>query len=433
MAQVYGQAEVVLCSVSTNNANQSFLGNPITSNRRAVSPFVVSIDGYSEKATKIRLRCYPVSNGSDPWDSEPLDTRGWTFQERYLGTRCVRYDRYQITWECATDTVGEIFPQWAVVEGSQLRRDNALKVTDWRQVISEYSGRSFTHSSDRLPAISGMAERFSRQLHCRYLAGLWQESLLLNLGWFAPVSTGLRWKESVDTTYSVAGAPSWSWASYSRKALYEFAQDEPEPDAKAKIVDVHCNPSTQNPLGTVDTDSDLSIQGPCLDLELELFVIYREGSDSESRVTIDSENIAPGQRAMTDTNDRDWRLTCSKTPAISELNYLIFTDDPLEIQHVHISPPDTAETPDIAGTISSWQRVRSNRAEGLVEGTKAQVKLLFTLYDTNRWLHGLLLTPDPDMPSKFRRIGIAKCLFKYGGIDVATCLALCTTETVTIR
>jgi hypothetical protein len=61
-----------------------------------------------------------------------------------------------------------------------------------------------TRPSDRLPAISGIAQRFGSGLSDEYVAGIWRNTLPF----------GLLWRPSGTATTSAEDcAPSWSWAS----------------------------------------------------------------------------------------------------------------------------------------------------------------------------------------------------------------------------
>src|ERR1700749_3560270 len=52
-----------------------------------------------------------------------------------------------------------------------------------RDLLKRYTKRTLTLSTDRLPAISGVAMRFSRILADQYCAGLWKSTLCTELLW----------------------------------------------------------------------------------------------------------------------------------------------------------------------------------------------------------------------------------------------------------
>ncbi len=86
---------------------------------------------------------------------------------------------------------------------------------EWFQIVEEYSGRQLTRQNDKLVALSGIATRIQQDSGYHYLAGLWRESLLLDLLWHIdphenPMPPHPRAKEYM--------APTWSWASIPGRA-----------------------------------------------------------------------------------------------------------------------------------------------------------------------------------------------------------------------
>lgn len=78
--------------------------------------------------------------------------------------------------------------------------------TAWAKVVEKYTGRGLAQSSDKLPALSGIATRFQNSTNDVYCAGLWMSSLLKGLKWIvAPPPHQCR--------PSIYRAPTWSWAS----------------------------------------------------------------------------------------------------------------------------------------------------------------------------------------------------------------------------
>jgi hypothetical protein len=54
----------------------------------------------------------------------------------------------------------------------------------WQCIVADYSARFLTKSSDKLPAIAGLAQAFATFHHLKsedHLAGLWKENLLDDL------------------------------------------------------------------------------------------------------------------------------------------------------------------------------------------------------------------------------------------------------------
>jgi hypothetical protein len=86
----------------------------------------------------------------------------------------------------------------------------------WYDLVELYSARSLTVSSDKLPAISGIARLMHRGFRCEYGAGLWKEDLPKGLCWYVEADITHSTddlNESIVTTQQNNHAPSWSWAS----------------------------------------------------------------------------------------------------------------------------------------------------------------------------------------------------------------------------
>ncbi|KAG6368443.1 hypothetical protein INS49_002650 [Diaporthe citri] len=81
--------------------------------------------------------------------------------------------------------------------------------TDWNMLTKYYASRELTVPNDNLVALSGLANNMKARLQQlrpgphRYLAGLWEETLIDTLVWNvrAPARRALKYR-----------APSWSWA-----------------------------------------------------------------------------------------------------------------------------------------------------------------------------------------------------------------------------
>lgn len=167
----------------------------------------------------------------ESFEEGPVVRRGWIIQERLLAPRVLHFGRKQLFWECNSLAGCESRPhglRWTTSPGwnpssphiwkrlldetSRLEGCGPVQqaFVDWNQVVTNYSGCQVTVASDRLVALSGLANDMKRKLRglgCEmtsYLAGLWAVNLPLSLAWFTSVPS------SRPSQYR---APSWSWAS----------------------------------------------------------------------------------------------------------------------------------------------------------------------------------------------------------------------------
>lgn len=215
----------------------------------------------------------------------PLLTRAWCFQERLLATRILHFAKEEAMFDCLTCIDCEcgvlssheddplIPPRRIIrtghkyVEGTRslssseatyarmLARINKTPIDTskeeflqhhelWRDLIVQYSQKQITHRTDGLPAIAGLATKWSNDLTGRYLAGLWEKDLLNHLRWYpCEEDTGL------EVQYI---APSWSWLSVHRGVTWGLNDfEDPEYFVDVDYTRTACHPSGLNPYGEI--------------------------------------------------------------------------------------------------------------------------------------------------------------------------------------
>ena len=161
------------------------------------------------------------------WDRQVSNTvlhrRGWVFQERLLAPRVLHFTEKQIFWECFNDRKCEGFPSILPLHNQRRLKDFELlfgakapkKTPDtvlsifafdmWAHFIREYTMCALTRSTDKLIALSGLAQLFQEATGDEYVAGMWMSRLPSFLGWYV--------NRPASKSSSEYCAPSWSWAS----------------------------------------------------------------------------------------------------------------------------------------------------------------------------------------------------------------------------
>lgn len=205
----------------------------------------------------------------------PLHSRAWVYQERALAPRILHFACAELFWECNHKRASETFPDGlpkeyvlpkhkslldayllqmkvippspreALVDATSLGRflgtfiyeDENSPLDWWTQIVEDYSSTRLTYATDKLVAISALAETFAHNFkdkylglfagqpvehfptNLTYLAGLWSDQLLEQLLWNV--------KSHVFTTVlgpSPYIAPSWSWASVTSPIDYSHVR-----------------------------------------------------------------------------------------------------------------------------------------------------------------------------------------------------------------
>lgn len=143
--------------------------------------------------------------------------------------------------------------------GSRL---DVINIHVWAQIVHIYGLRDLSHSTDCLPALSGLASFYL----CRaepdeeYLAGLWRNDFAFCLGW----QVGMLGRMP-----PASRAPSWSWASVDAEIKYTGRYGWKVHGDWAKIVtrDVCCKLKGINLFGEV-VDGFAVVLGPVVHLNM---------------------------------------------------------------------------------------------------------------------------------------------------------------------
>lgn len=165
-----------------------------------------------------------------PW-KEPLHQRAWVLQERLLSRRAIIFPSGGgLIWQCneGKQVDGRIYASDLSDEGLEplishtSQQPYPPQIDDsWRAIIEDYSGRQMTDSTDKLIAISALAEHYHECYGSTlgaYCAGLWHKFLLRDLNW-------VHFEDSLMTRPIFYRAPTWSWAAVDGKLRAEVFED----------------------------------------------------------------------------------------------------------------------------------------------------------------------------------------------------------------
>jgi hypothetical protein len=204
-------------------------------------------------------------------DAEPLSERGWCFQERVLSRRILHFATDQMYYECMDGFRGEeglyLPNRYYSVHGSADSYPHRQRIPttnrdldQWYGFLWGYGSRKLTKGSDKLPALSGIAEVFSQRLGDRYVAGLWRNSIVEGLLW-----QGIQIQKAPEYR-----APSWSWVSVDGiPATGLYGRWEP----LATVIDLNVELEGENPYG--------GVKSGWIKLEAPLLPLFLAGNEEE--------------------------------------------------------------------------------------------------------------------------------------------------------
>jgi hypothetical protein len=274
MGSVYGNAYLVLAATAAADGDIGCIfPRPISQEVRAAGHIILA-------------RICPWKGGHqvfiNPHEGPrpPLFNRAWAYQERLLATRILHFCAKEVIWECKAATWCECkdgaweLESWrtgtttkgAITQLNQNKTDAYKAMQAWDQVLEAFSCCALTHDSDRLPALSSLAEQFAASAKLgRYVAGLWEEFLIEGLQWQVAY-TPSQAQQKFTRRPSTYCAPSWSWASVVSAVIalpswYPERQENFGHIVHAKVIGIDyvlSNPKA--PFGAV-MSAELSIRG----------------------------------------------------------------------------------------------------------------------------------------------------------------------------
>jgi hypothetical protein len=166
--------------------------------------------------------------GRKPLRESCLERRVWCYQEDLLSPRKLYYCRDQLYWYCdhvaasedqllhpTKDHYGDHPLKFFGLSLDPHTPNYAAQMSRfWYLALigTGYRAQGATHERDRLIAVSGLAKRIGAATKSRYLAGLWEASVIDGLLW--RVASQTSWDTKTDV------APSWSWASQQGDFIY---------------------------------------------------------------------------------------------------------------------------------------------------------------------------------------------------------------------
>ncbi len=185
MADIYANSTVTLAATMAASDLHGFTSR--------------SPESHISRALKYRSENGSTHDDSDAQDLThghgatlfPLLTRGWVLQERLLSPRVLHFTPDELIWECMESTTCECgcirslwTPGWVpfnkdlLYEPILAEKSKAELTANWHRIVEQYSRLDLSFSRDRLPAISGAANRISPYKGCEYYCGLWATSFV---------------------------------------------------------------------------------------------------------------------------------------------------------------------------------------------------------------------------------------------------------------
>jgi hypothetical protein len=320
MANIYASAYVVLSATATEDCKDGFLG-------RRMQPLDIqygqSDQGYSAVCAR-QIDSHECRQGAiRPYHA--LFQRGWCMQERFLACRTIHFLSDELLFECpegrdcecgdATqedyfDTKFEGFDRFASLRNAPDMKGHDFG-REWLAILWHYSFTMLTYGEDSLPALSGLASCMEHLNPGKYIAGMWQHDIAVQLGWSVDMSSGIRrWKYPEND--DIIG-PTFSWSSHVRPMEAE-AQIQRRDICTLESSEVEL--ATSNPYGQV-LNASLCLSGQvmlgndmisCLKTHIYDFQTVRLDTGFNFENYTDSSNVVTEADYKKLKNEKPWEF-----------------------------------------------------------------------------------------------------------------------------
>jgi hypothetical protein len=250
MSQIFSEAAVTISAASARSVQDGFLEPRKPLPDPPLRLALKTEEGISGSVFMEQPRHYTP-------EDDPISLRAWTLQEHILSQRLIIYSSRELWWSCRKAWLQDGGISGANTEIAFSRPyfqpGEHFSLENWRSILRDYTRRFLTYSSDKLPAIGGVAFDYARISGSNYLAGLWENSFTSELLWSS--------RRSDISRPPVKRAPSWSWAAVDGEISHDWCPLDHA--GILGIITCQVPPiSDSSPFGTVDlTKSQLKVEG----------------------------------------------------------------------------------------------------------------------------------------------------------------------------
>lgn len=249
MHAIYSKAELTLSSVTSSDCHTG-LFTP----RKHRVPHPLPLDVWRPRRLRKAGKAFmavPEWMQEEPQLHGPVHARAWTLQEQMLSTRVLWFGDGMVYWECLAGCSLEANPTlfasiddgsgkyhtWKrelerelrikpVVKGAARSSSNGSEEENslgeeqrlfqcWQKLLEDFTTRSITKSSDRLPASFAISTTLAGLAGCEHAHGIWLgQRLLQSLCW--------RVKKQKQGLERSSEMPSWFWAGVGTSILFDL-------------------------------------------------------------------------------------------------------------------------------------------------------------------------------------------------------------------
>ena len=188
MGDIYLEGYLNISAAAATSGRQGLFHNTDTLER-----LVVDIQHQGRSRHVLLTDGIPWRSWEAHIENSRLNGRGWVLQERLLSPRILPIGRGEVFWECNSIRTGETVPKlpstskfnWVFhghLSHSRAGEEESTPILSreygyrqWLTLATNYSRKRLTKASDKIVAVTGLADRFAKHLKrpmSSFVAGL---------------------------------------------------------------------------------------------------------------------------------------------------------------------------------------------------------------------------------------------------------------------
>lgn len=247
MRSVYGGSTLNIAATSATSVHGSCFDKP-KYHRTGLLARVTVLDAHGSARCSMVRNFYDQRAHRTSVNQCHLASRGWALQERLLPCRTLYVGNRGFFWECCAAKTSDFFTEGAPPDWNHRHwKGPRNEPWDWDSVAEHYSATTLTFSSDRLPALSGIAQRQAEFTRDDYIAGMWRSSLVADLPWMVEQ----MWSRTKRPEWR---APSWSWLSVDGRIFWGYptkGEGHEHTTQFVRVLEVAAQPAGPDPRGAL--------------------------------------------------------------------------------------------------------------------------------------------------------------------------------------
>ncbi|KAF2094639.1 HET-domain-containing protein, partial [Rhizodiscina lignyota] len=181
MGEIFANAYVTISAATAKSCQDGFLNE--RSHQSGSRPPPVDVACLLPDGREDTIQLHQRGSASI---REPIHERSWALQEDLLSPRLLFFGETEVSWSCTCESSQPSGMRRVLFPWNKTAIRQAWLRSFWEDVITEYSCRKLTRPSDKLPALAGLASKFSEISNMQpsdYVAGFWRPWLKRHLVW----------------------------------------------------------------------------------------------------------------------------------------------------------------------------------------------------------------------------------------------------------